>query len=89
MNGAATKEEKEQVKTLFPLMDEFALTQEITEGTRQTNTLDLLFTNNLKIINISVTPSQQTDHNFIEISTNMSLVKAKYYDQISEKNLAN
>ena len=67
-------------------MDEFALTQELTEGTRQTNTLDLLFTNNLEMINnISVTPSQQTDHNLIEISTIMSLVGIKYYDQKSEK----
>ena len=47
MNGTATKEEKEQAKILFSLMNEFALTQELTEGTRQTNTLGLLFTNHL------------------------------------------
>ena len=34
MNGTATKEEKEQAKILFSLMDELALTQELSEGTR-------------------------------------------------------
>ena len=85
MNGTATKEEKEQAKILFP-DGRICSYPRINRRHDTTNTLDLLFTNNLEMINnISVTPSQQTDHNLIEISTIMSLVGIKYYDQKSEK----
>ena len=47
-NGQGTKEDKTQVKMLLSLADEFALTQEISENTRQNSCLDLMFTNNKK-----------------------------------------
>ena len=71
-NGQGTKEDKTQVKMLLSLADEFALTQEISENTRQNSCLDLMFTNNKKMINnITVSPTLMSDHNTIEVSTTL------------------
>merc|ERR1712055_1058137 len=47
-------------------------------GTRERNTLDLVFTNDISIItHIEVTKSNLSDHNQIELSTNFKTNKRK------------
>ena len=60
------------------LTDKYNLVQAIEEPTRERNTLDLVFTNDISIFtHIEVTKSNLSDHNQIEISTNFKTNKMK------------
>ena len=60
--------------------------QMIEEPTREENTLDLMFTNEVNLVTmIEVTKSNYSDHNVIEMSTNYSITeKEKYNTEQSE-----
>ncbi len=52
------------------VMDEGGLTQVIEEPTRETNTLDLVFTNYPEMFTqIDITKTNMSDHNIIELTT--------------------
>ena len=53
-------------------MDRFSLVQAIQEPTRKENTLDLVFTNDISIFTqVEVTSTIMSDHDIIEITTNL------------------
>ena len=66
-----SKEEKDQFLDLMEVCDDQCLVQIIEEPTRGENTLDLIFTNEVSLINdIEVNKSNKSDHCRVEISTN-------------------
>ena len=66
----ASKDEKDQFKYVMKLCGKFNLIQTVDEPTRGTNTLDLIFTNELDIFsNREVSHSALSDHYFIELTT--------------------
>ena len=53
-------------------MNKYNLVQTVEEKTRKNNTLDLVFTNNLDLITqIDVTGTIMSDHDIIDIATNL------------------
>merc|ERR1711891_8524 len=65
------------------MCDEHCLIQIIEETTRKENTLDLVYTNNIRIVtNIDVNTSAISDHNKIEITTTYRIKEEK----INKKN---
>ena len=55
--------------------------QMIEEPTREENTLDLMFTNEINLVTqIEVTKSSYSDHNMIEMSTNYSLTEKENHN---------
>ena len=79
----APREVKLQFDILNRIMDNFGLVQMIEEPTREKNTLDLVYTNESSLFSdIEVSKSSMSDHNFIELNTNMkthinSTIKSK------------
>merc|ERR1711984_48847 len=66
-----SKEEKDQFLDLMEVCDDQCLVQIIEEPTRGENTLDLIFTNEVSLINdIEVNKSNKSDHCRVETSTN-------------------
>ena len=66
-----TRDERDQFTKLIELTDKYNLVQAIEEPTRERNTLDLVFTNDISMFtHIEVTKSNLSDHNQIEITTN-------------------
>jgi len=58
--------------------DKFNLVQIIEEETRMKNTLDLVFTNEVDMItNIDVNKSIHSDHNLVELTTNIKTEKSQ------------
>ena len=73
-----TRDERDQFSKLMELTDKYNLVQAIEEPTRERNTLDLVFTNDISIFtHIEVTKSNLSDHNQIELSTNFKTNKRK------------
>merc|ERR1711874_750067 len=68
----ATREEKLQFERLIEEMDNFGLVQAIEEPTRGKNTLDLVYTNEISmIIQVEVVKSNLSDHDRVELTTNL------------------
>ena len=68
----AIKEAKTQFEILNNAFDEFGLIQIVEEATRDKNTLDLIYTNELTMItHIDVMKTNMSDHNRIELTTNI------------------
>ena len=82
-NSNVTVDEKLQFFRLMALVDKHNLVQAVEEPTREKNTLDLVFTNNINIFtDIEVTKSSQSDHNLIELTTNFNT--SRYQSDNSE-----
>ena len=74
-NGTA--DEKRQFYDMMETMDKFNLVQTIQEPTRDENTLDLVFTNDISLFTqVEVTNTIMSDHDIIEITTNVDDVKS-------------
>ncbi|CAL4080215.1 unnamed protein product, partial [Meganyctiphanes norvegica] len=70
-NTRFTNDEKEQFNRLYEIMDKNNLIQLIEEPTRERNTLDLVFTNEISMFtHTEVTKSSFSDHHLIELTTN-------------------
>merc|ERR1712179_687489 len=66
----ATQDEKKQFTKLIMLYEKQCMLQVIEEPTREENTLDLLFTNEVSIITeLELNKSAISDHNRIELNT--------------------
>ena len=75
-----TIDEKLQFTKLNEIADNYNLIQVIDEPTREKNTLDLVFTNDLSMItHIDVTKSCLSDHHLIELYTNFHLDNSRYH----------
>ena len=69
-NGTA--DEKRQFYDMMETIDKFNLVQTIQEPTRDENTLDLVFTNDISLFTqVEVTNTIMSDHDIIEITTNL------------------
>ena len=67
-----TRDEQNQFNKMMEIMNKYHLVQTVEEKTRKDNTLDLVFTNNLDLITqIDVTNTIMSDHDIIEIETNI------------------
>ena len=76
INTGATRDEQRQFERLNEQMDEFGLIQIIDEPTREENTLDLIYTNESSMImNVECIKSSLSDHDRIEITTNIKTRK--------------
>ena len=72
----ATKEAKLQFEFLDKEMDNFGLVQIIEEPTRNKNTLDLVYTNEVSLFTeVEVMKSNLSDHDRIELNTNIMIHK--------------
>ena len=70
----ATTDEKQQFERLLEICGNHFMLQMIEEPTREGNTLDLMFTNEVNLVTaIEVNKSSYSDHDIIEMSTNYSL----------------
>ena len=73
-NTNATSDEKQQFEKLISICNDQCMLQIIDEPTREGNTLDLIFTNEITISTaIDVNRTKISDHNCIEISTNYKI----------------
>ena len=87
INTGATRDEQRQFERLNEQMDEFGLIQIIDEPTREENTLDLIYTNESSMVmNVECTKSNLSDHNRIEITTN---IKTRKEDELENKKREN
>ena len=74
----ATTDEKLQFERLNDICEEQCMIQIIEEATREENTLDLVYTNDIRIVaNIDVNTSAISDHNKIEITTTYRITEEK------------
>ena len=72
-NSGATTEGRKQLNKLTEVTENFGLVQIIDEPTRDKNTLDLIFTNNVEMFtDIDVTGSGISDHKRVELTTNLT-----------------
>ena len=70
--SGATREGRKQLESLNNIMDKHNLVQIIDEPTRKENTLDLVITNEIQMIaQVDVTRSALSDHDLIELTTNI------------------
>ncbi|CAL4163585.1 unnamed protein product [Meganyctiphanes norvegica] len=70
-SSSTTLDEKAQFLKLTEVVDKYNLVQAIEEPTRERNTLDLVFTNDISIFtHIEVLKSSLSDHHQIEVTTN-------------------
>ena len=77
-NAGATPKRREQFENMMVETDKFNLVQIIEEETRMKNTLDLVFTNEVDMItNIDVNKSTLSDHNLVELTTNIKTEKSQ------------
>ena len=77
----ATTDEKQQFEKLLEICNNQFMLQMIEEPTREENTLDLMFTNEINLVTqIEVTKSSYSDHNMIEMSTNYSLTEKENHN---------
>ena len=88
----AKEDEKKQFHKLMDIMDSYHLVQTIQEPTRKENTLDLVFTNNTSLFKqIEVTKTNLSDHDIVEIATDITdsknLVNNSDKMQIDENDL--
>ena len=81
----SSKEEKDQFLDLIKVCDNHCLVQIIEELTRGENTLDLIFSNEVSLINdIDVNKSNKSDHCRVEISTNF-IIKEENMQKLHNK----
>merc|ERR1711972_822411 len=74
----ATTDEKLQFNRFNDLCEEHCMTQIIEEATRNENTLDLVYTNDIRMVaNIDVNTSAISDPNEIEITQHIELKRKK------------
>ena len=67
----ATCDEKQQFEKLLGICKSHFIIQIIEEPTREGNTLDLMFTNEISLVTMIVdNKTKYSDHNIIEVSTN-------------------
>ena len=67
-----TIDQQKQFGKMLEVVEKFHLIQTVEEATRNENTLDLVFTNNKDIISeLDVSNTIMSDHNLIEITTNI------------------
>ena len=87
-NTNATTDEKQQFESLLEMCGDHFMLQMVGEPTRERNTLDLMFTNEVNLITaVEVTKSSYSDHDIIEMCTNYSLKeKEKCNREQSEDN---
>ncbi len=88
-NTNATINEKIQFEKLMEICNEKCMLQIIEEGTRNENTLDLMFTNEVKLItDVDVNKTSLSDHKRIEVSTNFLINENqnKYYTNNNNTN---
>ena len=79
-------DEKEQFKYVMELSSNYNLLQLIDKPTRDKNTLDLIFTNEMELFsNCEISKSGLSDHNFIECTTTIKTDKTK--DENSNKKI--
>ena len=85
--SGATKERRKQFEKLIEEMDRFNLVQIIEEATRMKNTLDLIFTNEVAMItNVDVNKSNLSDHDLVELTTNIKTDKTQIKANINNEN---
>ena len=78
----ATTDEKQQFEKLLEICNNQFMLQMIEEPTREENTLDLMFTNEINLVTqIEVTKSSYSDHNMIEMSTNYSFTEKENHNR--------
>ena len=83
----ATREEQKQFERLNEQMDELGLVQIIEEPTREGNMLDLIYTNETSmIIQVENIKSNLSDHDRIEIATN---IKTRKDEELKDKKREN
>ena len=76
MGTGATWDEQRHFERLNEQMDEYGHIQIIDEPTREENTLDLIYTNESSMVmNLECTKSNLSDHDRIEITTNIKIRK--------------
>merc|ERR1712121_188048 len=74
----ATTDEKLQFNRFNDICEEHCMIKIIEEATRNENTLDLLYSNDIRMVaNIDVTTSAISDHNKIEITTTYRIKEEK------------
>ena len=72
VRSGATRDGKKQLEKLNEEVDRFNLVQIIEEPTREENTLDLVFTNEVSLITqVEISKTDMSDHNRIKLSTNI------------------
>merc|ERR1712126_320611 len=77
-NAGATRKRREQFENPIVETDKFKLVQIIEKETRKKNTLDLIFTNEVDMItNVDVNKLTLSDHNLLEITTNIKTEKSQ------------
>ncbi|CAL4120027.1 unnamed protein product [Meganyctiphanes norvegica] len=87
VKSGCSRDEMEQFVKLIELFDKHNLIQAIEEPTREKNTLDLIFTNDIEIfINIDVSKSSLSDHDIIEITTNYKMNNKEINHETNTKN---
>ena len=78
-NDEALGGDKAQILEMIEFVNNFSLTQEVRENTREGNILDVIFTNDPVLIESSeiITNVQISDHNFVIATTNRDTIKNK------------
>ena len=84
-NTNATTDEKQQFEKLINLCNNQCMLQMIEEPTREENTLDLIFTNEINIATtIEVNKTKLSDHDCIEVSTNYIVMEQPESNETKE-----
>ena len=84
-NTNATTDEKQQFEKLINLCNNQCMLQIIEEPTREENTLDLIFTNEINIATtIEVNKTKLSDHDCIEVSTNYIVMEQPESNETKE-----
>ena len=80
MKSGGTRDEQKQSNSLLELTDHFLMSQVITEPTRGSNIIDLIYTNNPDIIsnvNVEKTSNHLSDHNIVTADINLNAPAAQ------------
>ena len=84
-NGG-TRENHVQANAFLLFAQEQCLQQYIEEPSRKNNILDVFLTNNDQLHRqITITETSMSDHNIIQIETNIEIVEVKQNHQIKKK----
>ena len=86
-----TQENQVQANDFLQFAQEQCLQQYIEEPTRKNNILDVFLTNNDQLTRqnlIIITETSMSDHNIIQIETNIKIVEEKQKYQIKKSNLS-
>ena len=82
-----THENQVQANVFLQFAQEQCLQQYIEEPTRKNNILDVFLTNNNQLTSqIIITKTSMSDHNIIQIGTNIKIVEEKQNHQIEKSN---